>query len=285
MSSRPEVFIAGGLSFLQDLSIGSNIPRSGTSRERCDAYIQFCRGGAKRHKTKARELAKEVYNSVKQIMNAYPAPASSSTLDPHAESVREFLRALEDVAAFVDKLGRRSILWRFFNHLEDRQELSEYRMKIGEAKLQFLISVEMAKVQTLKREQQYPVFKLADLELQQVLNPMHSGHSRVVARLVPYQKRVMVRRYATTLNFLPDIEHLIPLRHPNLPFLGASSLSAPQPFVVMELDCHTPVHDVIQSLYDEPRRVLQRKAINIILGVLEAMHHLRKNRISLPPFN
>ncbi|KAJ7434111.1 hypothetical protein B0H11DRAFT_2373767 [Mycena galericulata] len=143
--------------------------------------------------------------------------------------------------------------------------------------------MEMAKVQTLKWEQQYPVFTLADLELQQVLNPMGLGHSRAVARLVPYQKRVLVRRYnnTTTSNFQADIERLTPLRHPNLPFLGASSLRTPAPFVVMELAFHTPVHDVIQGLYGESRRVFQRKAIEIVSGVLEAMHHLRENHISL----
>ncbi|KAJ7441343.1 hypothetical protein B0H11DRAFT_2332045 [Mycena galericulata] len=164
--------------------------------------------------------------------------------------------------------------------------------------------MEMAKVQTLKWEQQYPVFTLADLELQQVLNPMGLGHSRAVARLVPYQKRVLVRRYnnTTTSNFQADIERLTPLRY-DVTWMRTilvvngtrqtSKFAVPRSILAEDagaicrdgtgfvLDPSTPVHDVIQGLYGESRRVFQRKAIEIVSGVLEAMHHLRENHISL----
>ncbi|KAJ7847120.1 hypothetical protein B0H14DRAFT_2583764 [Mycena olivaceomarginata] len=93
---------------------------------------------------------------------------------------------------------------------EDRQELSHYRTKITEAKLQFLVSLrprllprsksvqvamEMEKSQTLQREQKYPVFTLVDLELRQTLNQTNPKHTKAVARLVPHQKLVVLRQY------------------------------------------------------------------------------------------
>lgn len=183
----------------------------------------------------------------------------------------------------MERIAQRNRFWRFLNEQEDRQELSDYRTKITEAKLQFLVSLpprllprsksiqvatEMAKSQTLQREQKYPVFSLADLELQQMLNSTNRKHTRAVARLVPHRKRVLVRQYQTKSvshkqqcwlfehslqgqDFVQDIEALMRLRyevpstrldvdrnldrHPNLPFLGASSLISPAPFIVMEL--------------------------------------------------
>lgn len=186
-------------------------------------YLQ----GAKSNKKKATKLAQEVCNSIKQILQVYPAGSSffsSSTPDLHEDGVREFQRyrrpfqyfkltahrALEDVAAFVERIAQRNKLWRFLNQQEDRQELSEYRMKITEAKLQFLVSlpsqyfppskiiqvaIEMAKTQIRQREQQYSVFALADLELRQELNQTNPTHTRAVARLVSHQKLVLLRRY------------------------------------------------------------------------------------------
>jgi hypothetical protein len=122
------------------------------------------------------------------------------------------IRALEDVATFVERIAQRNRFWRVLNQQEDRQELSDYRTKITEAKVQFLVSLpppllprsksvqvamEMAKSQTLQREQEYPVFTLADLELRQTLNQTNPKHTRAIARLVPHQKLVILRRYHT----------------------------------------------------------------------------------------
>ncbi|KAJ7111024.1 hypothetical protein C8R44DRAFT_799830 [Mycena epipterygia] len=283
MSSGPRVFVAGALNVLQDLSNGSNIPAL-QPLVSVAVRIYTSAEGARNNKKQAMELAKEVCNSIKQILEVYPPGSSSppcSTPDLHEDGVREFQRTMEDVAAFVERISQRGRLWRFLNQQENRQELSEYRMKIAEAKLQFLVTMDLAKTQTQQREQQYPVFTLADLELQQMLNPTTPNITRAIARLVPYQKRVIMRRYENKSDFFEDIKRLKSLRHPNLPFLGASYLMAPTPFIVMELASHRPARDVVQSLYRESHMGLQRKAIEIIAGVLDGMHHLRENDIAL----
>ncbi|KAJ7870883.1 hypothetical protein B0H13DRAFT_1044644 [Mycena leptocephala] len=114
-----------------------------------------------------------------------------------------------------------------------------------------------------------------------MLNPTNSSHTREIARLRVDQKRVLVRRYRSVSKFFEEVDRLMPLRHPNLPFLGASSLMAPVPFIVMELPFHSPVHNVIQGPYGQSRMVLQRTAIKIISGVLEGMNHLRENNFAL----
>jgi hypothetical protein len=47
---------------------------------------------------------------------------------------------LEDVAAFVEKIGKRGLFWHFVYQKEDGEELAEYRRKITAAQLQFLVS-------------------------------------------------------------------------------------------------------------------------------------------------
>jgi hypothetical protein len=47
---------------------------------------------------------------------------------------------LEDVAAFVEKIGERGLFWRFVYQKEDGEELGEYRTKITTAQVQFLVS-------------------------------------------------------------------------------------------------------------------------------------------------
>ncbi|KAJ7106721.1 hypothetical protein C8R44DRAFT_326384 [Mycena epipterygia] len=86
-------------------------------------------------------------------------------------------------------------------------------MKITEAKLQFLVAIEMTKTQIRQREQTYPVFGLADLELVQVLNQTNPKHTRAIARLVPHRKPVLLRQYQTKSNFFEDIENLTALRY------------------------------------------------------------------------
>ncbi|KAJ7470147.1 hypothetical protein B0H11DRAFT_2283416 [Mycena galericulata] len=283
MPSGPRVFVAGALNVLQDLSNGSNIPAL-QPLVSLAVRIYTSAEGARNNKKQAMELAKEVCNSIKQILAVYSPGSSSppcSTPDLHEDGVREFQRTLEEIAAFVERISQRGRLWHFLNQQENRQELSEYRMKIGEAKLQFLVTMDLAKAQIQQREQQYPVFTLADLELQQMLNPTNPNITRAIARLVPYQKRVIVRRYEGKSAFFEDIERLTPLRHPNLPFLGASSLMAPTPFIVMELASHLSAREVIRNLYLGSHAELENTAIKIIAGVLDGMRHLRENRIAL----
>ncbi|KAJ6612912.1 hypothetical protein B0H10DRAFT_1951923 [Mycena sp. CBHHK59/15] len=189
MSSGPRVFVAGALN------------------------------GARSNKKQAKELAKEVCNSIKQILEVYRPGSRSppcSTPDLREDGVRGFQRTLEDVAAFIERISQRGQLWRFLNQHENHQELSEYRMKIAEAKLQFLVTMDLAKAQTQQREQQYPMFTLADLELQQMLNPTTPNFTRAIARLVPYQKRVIMRRYENKSDFFEDLGRLTPLRYETL---------------------------------------------------------------------
>ncbi|KAJ7501572.1 hypothetical protein B0H11DRAFT_1992249 [Mycena galericulata] len=285
MSSGPHILVAGALSFLQDLSNGSNIPAL-QPLVSVAVRIYTSAEAAKRNNKKAKALAQEACDSIKQILDVFPVGSSGLAQGLHEDGIREFQRALEDVATFVERISQRNRFWRFLNQQEDLQELSDYRMKITEAKLQFIVAMEMAKVQTLQQEQKYPVFTLADLELKQTLNQTNPRYTRAFARLVPHQKLVILRTYHTKSNFNQDIESLMSLRHPNLPFLGASSLFcdfdcysnmfAPAPFIVMEMSSHSPVQSVIQDLYRKSPRVLQSKAIEI-----DAMNHLRENDIAL----
>ncbi|KAJ7441012.1 hypothetical protein B0H11DRAFT_2096812 [Mycena galericulata] len=258
MSSRPQILVAGALSFLQDLSNGSNIPAL-QPLVSVVVRIYTSAEAAKRNNKKAKALAQEAryWTSFQWGQASWLTVRISEPLTTR--------RALED--------------------------LSDYRMKITEAKLQFIVSLppqllphsqsvqvamEMAKVQTLQREQKYPVFTLADLEIKQTLNQTNPRYTRAFARLVPHQKLVILRTYHTKSNFNQDIESLMSLRHPNLPFLGASSLFAPAPFIVMEMSLHSPAQSVIQGLYRKSPKVLQRKSIEI-----DAMNHLRENDIAL----
>ncbi|KAJ6470908.1 hypothetical protein C8R45DRAFT_1014876 [Mycena sanguinolenta] len=280
MSSGSRVVISGALNLLQDLSNGSNIPAL-QPLVNVAMRIYTSAEGAKTNKRKAKQLSDEVCNSVNQISKVYPGVPNSMTADLHTEGVIAFQSALEDVAVFVEKIGKRGLFWRFVYQKEDGEELAEYRRKITAAQLQFLVTTELAKTQTRQREEQYPVFKLADAEPEQMLNPTNSSHTREIARFRVDQKRVLVRRYMDVSIFFKEIDRLMPLRHPNLPFLGASPLMAPVPFIVMELPFHSPAHEVIQGLYGQSRMVLQRTAIQIISGVLEGMHHLRENKFAL----
>ncbi|KAJ7714001.1 hypothetical protein B0H16DRAFT_1619666 [Mycena metata] len=177
MSAGPKVLVAGALNILQDLSNGSNIPAL-QPLVSLAVRIYTSAEGAKSNKKNATALAQAVCNSIEQIKQVYP-PGSNSQ-DLYADGIREFQRALEDVAAFVEKIVQRNRFWRILNQEEDRQELSDYRTKIIEAKLHFLVAMELSKSQTLQREQKYPVFTLADLELQQMLNETNPKHTRVV---------------------------------------------------------------------------------------------------------
>ncbi|KAJ7922191.1 hypothetical protein B0H13DRAFT_2267595 [Mycena leptocephala] len=280
MSSGPKILVTGALNILQDLSNGSNIPAL-QPLVSVAVRIYTSAEGAKSNKKQAKALAQEVHNSIEQIKHVYPVVSSSSTQGLHEDGIREFQRALEDVATFVERIAQRNRFWRVLNQQEDRQELSDYRTKITEAKVQFLVAMEMAKFQILQREQEYPVFTLADLELRQTLNQTNPKHTRAIARLVPHQKLVILQRYHTKSNFDQDIESLMSLRHPNLPFLGASSLFAPAPFIVKELSTHSPVREVVKGLYRESPKALQIKAIEIITGVLDGMNHLRENDFAL----
>ncbi|KAF8181880.1 hypothetical protein K438DRAFT_1975827 [Mycena galopus ATCC 62051] len=266
MSSGPRVVVSGALNLLQDLSNGSNIPAL-QPLVNIAVRIYTSAEGAKTNKRKAKKLSEEVCNSVNQISKVYPEVPNSVKGDLYAEGVMAFQRALEDVAAFVEKIGKRGLFWRFVYQKEDGEELAEYRRKITAAQLQFLVTMELAKTQTRQREEQYPVFKLADVDPEQMLNPTSSGHTREIARLRVDQKRVLVRRYMNVSKFFEEMDRLTPLSHPNLPFLGASPLMAPVPFIVMELPFHSPAHD--------------RAAIQIISGVLEGMNHLRENNFNV----
>ncbi|KAJ7767891.1 hypothetical protein DFH07DRAFT_1009276 [Mycena maculata] len=197
MSSGKLVLVATALNILQDLSNGSNVPAL-QPLVSVAVRIYTSAEGARTNKRKAIELAQEACNSVKQILQVYPVSNSPSCSPPdlHEDGVRAFQSTLEDVASFVERIGQRNRFWRFLNQQEDRQELSEYRMKIGEAKLQFLVTMQLAKAQIQQREQ-YRVLRLADLDFQQVLNPTDPNHTRAVATLAPHQKRVLVRRYKT----------------------------------------------------------------------------------------
>ncbi|KAJ7055853.1 hypothetical protein C8F01DRAFT_447570 [Mycena amicta] len=280
MSSGPHILFAGALSFLQDLANGSNIPAL-QPLVSIAARIYTSVQAAKSNKKKAKAVAREACNSIKEILDVYPVGSTQRLLE---DGVREFQRALEDVATCVERMAQRNRFWRFLNQQEDAQELSDCRMTITEARVQFLVAIETAKYRILQREQGYPVFTWANLELGLTLNETNPMYTRVIAQLVPHQKAVILRRYHKEYaqNFDQDIESLMSLRHPNLPFLGASSLFAPAPFIVLEPSFHNPVQEVIQGLYrHESPRVLQRKAIEIITGVLDAMNHLRENNIVL----
>jgi hypothetical protein len=52
------------------------------------SYLQ----GAKSNKKKAKELAQEVFNSIKQIVHVYPVGSSSSEQDLYEAGIREFQR-------------------------------------------------------------------------------------------------------------------------------------------------------------------------------------------------
>ncbi|KAJ7917076.1 hypothetical protein B0H13DRAFT_2322685 [Mycena leptocephala] len=213
---------------------------------------------------------------------------NSMTADLYTEGVIAFQSALEDVAAFVEKIGKRGLFWRFVYQKEDGEELAEYRRKITAAQLQFLVTTELAKTQTRQREEQYPVFKLADADPEQMLNPTNSSHTREIARLRVDQKRVLVRRYMNVSKFFEEIDRLMPLRYDAL---RTSELAVSRRITAdgagalycdgATLTFHSPAHDVIQGLYGQSRMVLQRTAIQIISGVLEGMHHLRENNFAL----
>ncbi|KAJ7720519.1 hypothetical protein B0H16DRAFT_383950 [Mycena metata] len=270
MSSGPKALAVGALSILQDLSNGSNIPAL-QPLVSLAVRIYTAAEGAKSNRKKAKVLAQEVCNSIEQIKHIYPAGSSSPGL--YQDSIRDFQRVLEDVATFVDKIVQRNRFWRVVNQEEDRQELSDYRTKISEAKLQFLVAMEISKSRTLQREQIYPVFTLADLELRQTLNQANPKHTSAVARLVPHQKLVMLRQYHSKSTFDQDIESLMNTR--------ICHLFAPAPFIVTELSIYSPVRDVVKGLYREPPRAFQGKVIQIIRGVLDGMNHLRDNDIEL----
>ncbi|KAJ7888368.1 hypothetical protein B0H14DRAFT_3430155 [Mycena olivaceomarginata] len=139
MSSGPHVLVSGALNLLQDLSNGSNIPAL-QPLVNVAVRIYTSAEGAKTNKRKAKKLAEEVCNSVNQISKVYPRVPNSVTADLYAEGVIAFQRALEDVAAFVEKIGKRGLFWRFVYQKEDGEELGEYRTKITTAQLQFLAS-------------------------------------------------------------------------------------------------------------------------------------------------
>ncbi|KAJ6549804.1 hypothetical protein B0H19DRAFT_1264712 [Mycena capillaripes] len=139
-------------------------------------------------------------------------------------------------------------------------------MKIGELKA--------------RRDETYPVFTETNLDPQEVLNPATS-HTRELATLLPHRKQVIVQRYDNTQGFLRDIKELSRLRHPNLPFLGGSTLTAPRPLLIVEHMDHPPAHEVLQKLQSNPSNILRRKAIEMITDILEGIYHLRKEKINI----
>ncbi|KAJ6536982.1 hypothetical protein B0H19DRAFT_380306 [Mycena capillaripes] len=282
MSSGSRTLFGGSLKLLQDLSSGSNIPAL-EPLVNVAVRIYTAAEGARNNKKRANELAEDVGNSVKQILQVYPKESNSvagCTPDLYDEGIGKFQRTLENAVAVLEKIGGRRWISRVLNQQHDAEELVESRARINEAKLEFLVTIQMAKDRTRQREHQYPMFQQADLDVEQMWNSTSRSYTRAIARLVPRGKEVVVRQYNNKSSFIQDIENLIPLRHPNLPFVGASALTAPRPFILME-PVHTSARDVIRGLFYESQTVFQRKAIQIIAGVLEGINHLRENEFAL----
>ncbi|KAJ7687964.1 hypothetical protein B0H17DRAFT_1069357 [Mycena rosella] len=149
-------------------------------------------------------------------------------------------------------------------------------MRILEAKIEFMLSLTIA-----KHSEEYPVFVEADVYALERLNPTAS-YTMDIARLLPLQTEVIVRRYQSKHDFSKDIKELSTLRHPNLPFLGASTFMAAHPFIVLESKDYLPANKaVILSLQSDSRQIAQKKVIEIICDLLEGMNHLQTNNRAL----
>ncbi|KAJ7017009.1 hypothetical protein C8F04DRAFT_1201174 [Mycena alexandri] len=145
--------------------------------------------------------------------------------------------------------------------------------------------MEISKSQTLQREQKYPVFTLADLELSRTLNPTNPKHTRVIARLVPHQKLVMLRQYHSKSTPELAVPWRVPAFRTGTVYRNGAGLSFNPAVTGRTADLlsamHSPVQKVIKGLYRKSPRALQREAIEIITGVLDGMNHLRENGIAL----
>ncbi|KAJ6533729.1 hypothetical protein B0H19DRAFT_445673 [Mycena capillaripes] len=280
MPSGTHIFAGATLNVLQDVANGSNIPAL-QPLVSLAARIYTSAEGLKKNKEEAMELAECIRKSMEDILMVYPAPGFSplSPQDLEDYGIAELQRALEKIATLVKKIGQQSRLRGFFTHALDKEELSKYGAKVLAAKVDFLFAVQLAQTK-IRQLEQYPVFTKADLEPQEVLNPTKNCDTREIASL-HHQKPVIVLRYKTKPNFLEDLNRLKQLEHPNLPFLGASSLTSPSPFIVMETEFHRPAKEFIRTLYNESPIELQRITIQIISGLLGGIDHLRRNNIAL----
>ncbi|KAJ6520832.1 hypothetical protein B0H19DRAFT_1086598 [Mycena capillaripes] len=104
-----------------------------------------------------------------------------------------------------------------------------------------------------------------DVWISRVLNQQHDAEELVESRARINEAKLEF------LSFIQDIENLIPLRHPNLPFVGASALTAPRPFILMEPD---GVPEKGNSNY-RGCPLLSLKALQ------EGINHLRENEFAL----
>ncbi|KAJ7241872.1 hypothetical protein C8J57DRAFT_1329768 [Mycena rebaudengoi] len=91
MSSRPQILLAGALGFLQDLSNGSNIPAL-QPLVSIAVRVYTSAEGAKSNKKKAKVLAQDVRNAIKEILHVYPVGPLFSTQNLHEDSIRQFQR-------------------------------------------------------------------------------------------------------------------------------------------------------------------------------------------------
>ncbi|KAJ7622995.1 hypothetical protein B0H17DRAFT_588329 [Mycena rosella] len=270
-SSRAQIAVGAGLNILQDLSNGSNIPGL-QPLVSIAVRIHTSAQGARKNRKEAAEFATDVHDVVKEIHQMMPTGSSSPTV--METSVAKLERALEDAARSLDKIVDQPRLCRFFNQQDDKDELAKHRTKILEAKIQFLFSARIA-----EELDEYPVFREADLRLEQCLNPTSAGYKRQIAFLVPHQREVLVRRYHKKHDFMKDLEDLSQMRHPNLPFLGASTYMASRPFIVLENNDSRPANELIRSLLSGPRAEIQELAVDIMTDVLEVIQQLREHEI------
>ncbi|KAJ7849371.1 hypothetical protein B0H14DRAFT_869457 [Mycena olivaceomarginata] len=137
-SSGAHILAVGALNTLQDLSSGSSIPFL-QPLVNIAVRIHGSAQGARKNRKEAEELVKIVCLSLRHIWQAFPTTQSSSPSDEHEESIAEFQRILNDIAACLERISQQNRWRRFLNQQDDKEELSKYQSKISLAMIQFLV--------------------------------------------------------------------------------------------------------------------------------------------------
>jgi hypothetical protein len=106
------------------------------------------------NKLESKELADDVFDTVQQILQVFPALPDSPTPGPshlYDEGIGQFRRyifilmvvrlnsTLESVATVVERINQQSRLRRFFTQQDDKEELLKCEERILKAKVQFIV--------------------------------------------------------------------------------------------------------------------------------------------------
>ncbi|KAJ7843175.1 hypothetical protein B0H13DRAFT_2364872 [Mycena leptocephala] len=170
--SDGHIFVGGALNIIQDLSDGSNLPFL-RPLANLAVRIHTSAEGAKSNKSEAQQLAKDVYQTVQEILQVFPivpSPPMTSPFGISKNGLEQFRRTLEGMAIAAERIAAQNTLRRFLNQQNDKEQLATYQIKLMAAMVQLLLSMNIGELQA-RRDETYPVFTETNLDPQEVLNP------------------------------------------------------------------------------------------------------------------